>query len=626
MSGQTSEHMRILLAGNPNCGKSTLFNALTGGHAKTGNWHGVTVGMTERAARLNGKRATVTDLPGIYTLSSPNMEEEISRRALEGKDYAAALVVADALTLPRSLRLFYEVKARAPQTLLVVTMGDLLKRRGGFLDEKALSARLGAPVLCVNAHSRRDIRKLRAFLAENLFCGNVCGKDRPTVREDAASLEGIWSGGAFRESRAERFLYKPYIAVPLFFMTLLAVFFLAFANNMPGELLKGLLEELVAVRVGGALSPWARISGPAAAAAGFVSALFSGLGMLFSFLPQIAILYFALFMMEESGYMSALAFMTDGMFRKAGLTGRAAFSILMGFGCSAAAILTTRGLENKAVQRRAIRILPYISCSAKMPVYLAVISSFFTHKFLALAVIYFGGVFLALAAAFLLKRGEEETLAMEIAHLQFPSLRQVAKSLLFYCKQFIMKIVTVVAAVLVVMWFLLSFDFSLRYVGEGGAGSIAETLCRGLKYLFYPMGITEWQVALAAFTGLIAKESVAGMLAVFYGADLSAAMSAQSAAAFTAFIMACSPCVSAIAAAGRELGAGRAVADAFIQTGIAFLLAYAVYALLFFGAALWAVMGAALLTATAVFIKNKRGKRREKAYRLRARQAQRLHR
>ena len=626
MSRQTSEHMRILLAGNPNCGKSTLFNALTGGHAKTGNWHGVTVGMTERAARLNGKRATVADLPGIYTLSSPNMEEEISRRALEGKDYAAALVVADALTLPRSLRLFYEVKARAPQTLLVVTMGDLLKRRGGFLDEKALSARLGAPVLCVNAHSRRDIRKLRAFLAENLFCGNVCEKDRPIVREDGASVEGIWSGGAFRESRAERFLYKPYIAVPLFFMTLLAVFFLAFANNMPGELLKGLLEELVAVRVGGALSAWARNMGAAEAAAGFVSALFSGLGMLFSFLPQIAILYFALFMMEESGYMSALAFMTDGIFRKAGLTGRAAFSILMGFGCSAAAILTTRGLENKAVQRRAIRILPYISCSAKMPVYLAVISSFFTHKFFALAVIYFGGVFLALAAAFLLKRGEEETLAMEIAHLQFPSLRQVAKSLLFYCKQFIMKIVTVVAAVLVVMWFLLSFDFSLHYVGEGGAGSIAETLCRGLKYLFYPMGITEWQVALAAFTGLIAKESVAGMLAVFYGADLSAAMSAQSAAAFTAFIMACSPCVSAIAAAGRELGAGRAVADAFIQTGIAFLLAYAVYALLFFGAALWAVVGAALLTATAVFIKNKRGKRREKAYRLRARQAQRLHR
>ena len=326
MSSRTSEHMRILLAGNPNCGKSTLFNALTGGHAKTGNWHGVTVGMTERAARLNGKRASVTDLPGIYTLSSPNMEEEISRRALEGKDYAAALVVADALTLPRSLRLFYEVKARAPQTLLVVTMGDLLKRRGGFLDEKALSARLGAPVLCVNAHSRRDIRKLRAFLAENLFCGNVCGKDRPVVRKDAASLEGIWSGGAFRESRAERFLYKPYIAVPLFFMTLLAVFFFAFANNMPGELLKGLLEEFVAVRVGGALSAWARNMGAAEAAAGFVSALFSGLGMLLSFLPQIAILYFALFMMEESGYMSALAFMTDGIFRKAGLTGRAAFS------------------------------------------------------------------------------------------------------------------------------------------------------------------------------------------------------------------------------------------------------------------------------------------------------------
>ena len=315
--------------------------------------------------------------------------------------------------------------------------------------------------------------------------------------------------------------------------------------------------------------------------------------------------------------MSALAFMTDGIFRRVGLTGRAAFSILMGFGCSAAAILTTRGLESKSVQKRAILILPYISCSAKMPVYLAVVSSFFVHKFFALALIYFGGIALAFGAAFFLKaaRPAEEELVMEIAHLQFPSLRLIAKSLLFYCKQFIIKIATVVSAVLVVMWFLLSFDFSLHYVGEGGAGSIAEALCRWLKYLFYPMGITDWQVALSALTGLIAKESVA-------------AMSAASAVAFTVFIMACSPCVSAIAASARELGARAAVGYAFVQTGIAFLLAYAAYAFLSFGGIFAALLAAAALACVlAAAIRNKRaGKNREKIHRFRAGNAQRFHR
>lgn len=633
MGRKKTEHMRILLAGNPNCGKSTLFNALTGGHAKTGNWHGVTVGMTERAARIGGHGAVFADLPGIYSLSSPNMEEEISRRALAGKDYAAALVVMDALTLPRSLHLFYEVKALAPKTLLVVTMRDLLRRRGGFLDEKKLSEMLGVPVICVNAHSGRDIKKLRLFLSERLFAGEARGgapnaEGAENARGDTVpvseELACAWSGGAFKESRAEKLLYNPFVAVPLFFVTLLAVFFLAFADKMPGVLLKNLLEGWVSDDIGGFLSAKARGIGAAPAAVGLISALFSGLGMLLSFLPQIAILYLALFIMEESGYMSALAFMTDGIFRKAGLTGRAAFSVLMGFGCSAAAILTTRGLENKDVQRRAILILPYISCSAKMPVYLAVISCFFAHKFLALALIYFGGVALAFAAAFILKavRPAEEELVMEIAHLQFPSVRQVAKSLLFSCKQFIIKIVTTVTAVLIAMWFLLSFDFSMRYVGEGGAGCMAEVLCRGLKYLFYPMGITDWQVALSALTGLVAKESVAGMLAVFYGADLSAAMSAASAAAFTAFIMACSPCVSAIAAAARELGIRRALLNALLQTGIAFLLAYAVYAALYFGAALAAVLAAGVCLALFAGRKRK-GKKREKNHLRRENDAQR---
>ena len=554
---ERAQGLELLLVGNPNAGKSTLFNSLTGGHAKVGNWHGVTVGELSKETVLGGERCLVTDLPGIYSTRGMSMEERSACEYIEKHPEALLVFVGECATLPRALPLFGEL-GKGRKCLLVLTKRRQFERAGGKIDADELSRILGIPVLDAEGFRGKRLKERLSLLLKDASEGETFSLP-PSY---APAREGL--------SRADRWLLNGFFCIPLFFGILVFTFWVTFAPGLLGDTLKSLITRFFEETLGGLAG---KISSPVMRSF-LADGLLKSLGSVLCFLPQIVLLFFFLTVMEESGFLSRLAILTDGVFSKLGLNGRAVFSLLMGFGCSAAAILTTRGLDDKRIQRRVILCLPYISCSAKLPVYLTLASSFFPDPFLAVLLLYVLGVGLALFVAFFLKSGEA-SFVLELAPLQFPRPAYVVKALLFQVKQFIIKLGTVILAFFLASWLLSSFDVHLRFCGV--EESILARLCGGLRFLFAPIGLGDWKIAYAALSGLIAKENVAGALGMFYGGF---PFSAQSAFAFAVFILACSPCVSAIAASARELGVKSALLYAALQTGSAVLLSYLVYFLL----------------------------------------------
>ncbi len=536
---------RAVLAGNPNAGKTTLFNALTRSNLRTGNFHGVTTASAEKSSG----GITYVDAPGLYALNAYSMEENSAVQAVASADFI--IDVIDALTLENSLNLTRRLIATGKPVMLYVTKLNLLKRRGGSLDAEKLSRILGAPVFTCSPKS------LKRRLEEGVNF---------SVKREEAPLTSAYSAGRSAPSRADKLFYNRYFALFFFLAAIAAMFFLAFHPLMPGALLKNLTENLICDKLSSAITGAMENE---AVISLVQDGILGGAGGVLSFVPQLAILYLVLTLLDESGIMSALAFATDGLFEKFNLSGRAAFSLASGFGCTAAAIMTTRGYSTESAQKRTIAVLPYVPCGAKLPVFLTFISPLFENPFPVVTCFYFAGLALSLVFSSLIK-GKKEGMLSEVTPIIAPQFKAVGKKLYFYLKGFIIKVAGVVLLFCIASWFFSHFSFTFKYVDADE--SMLAVISRALTFIFYPMGVTDWRLAYAALCGFIAKENVAATVAMLMpagtGLDLAASL------AMCTFILLCPACVSAFSASCKEAGWKFTLKCFAVQTVIAFIGAY----------------------------------------------------
>jgi ferrous iron transport protein B len=662
--------MIFALAGNQNCGKTTLFNQLTGSNQHVGNFPGVTV--DRKFGEIRGEKAcTVVDLPGIYSIRPYTPEEIVTRDFILGERPDCIINIVDASNIERNLYLTLQLMEMQIPMVLALNMMDEVRKNGGTVNVAGMSKALGIPVVPISAVKNEGVSELvdaavqtakrRALPAVKDFCppgpvhrcihavahqiedhaqaarisvrfaatkliegdsdiaarleldqneleliehsitemetergmdrnaaladmryafiGRVC---RDTVVKPSQSAERA------RSERIDRVLTNRIWALPIFFGVMLSIFYLTF--NVVGAVLSNLLakgiDELASI-VDRALTQYDL--NPVVHSL-VIDGVFAGVGSVLSFLPIIVVLFFFLSILEDTGYMARVAFVMDQLLRKIGLSGRSIVPMLVGFGCSVPAIMATRTLASERDRQMTILLTPFMSCSAKIPIYGVFTAAFFPGKGgLVITSLYLMGILAGILAAKLMGgtvfRGNPVPFVMELPNYRFPSLQSVARLCWDKAKDFLIRAFTVIFIATLVVWFLQTFDVRFNVVDDSADSLLALTGAM-LSPLFAPLGFADWRVSTALVTGFIAKESVVSTLGVLTGAAgnvagaLGSLFTPASAISFLTFTLLYTPCVAAISAVRQELGSGWKAAEMAVgQCAVAWLAAFVVYRL-----------------------------------------------
>lgn len=663
--------MKFALAGNQNCGKTALFNALTGMRCHVGNFPGVTV--EQKTGEIKGKPdCTVVDLPGIYSLRPYTQEEIVTTDYILNERPDCIINITDATNIERNLYLTMQLLELDLPMVLALNMMDEVRANGGTIDIEKMSRELGIPVIPISAIKGEGVSELidraydtakehtlpiRAdfcpttspchrcihavmhlvqdhaetkklplrFCASKLIESDSDIADRLGLDENERELiehclvqleseSGLDRNAALADMRysfiesvvqasvvkcseskehrrsvaIDKVLTGKYTAIPVFLGIMLLIFWLTF--NVIGAALQNLLEigiGQLSDAVDRALTAFGM--NPVVHSL-IIDGIFTGVGSVLSFLPVIVTLFFFLSILEDTGYMARIAFVMDKPLRRLGLSGRSFVPMLIGFGCSVPAIMATRTVSSDRDRKMTIMLIPFMSCSAKIPIYSVFVAAFFPGRgALVMFALYLTGIILGIISALILKntafRGKPVPFVMELPNYRFPSPRSVALLLWEKARDFIERAFSVIFVATVVIWFLQSFDYRLNPVSDS-ANSLLAAVGRGIAVIFKPLGFGDWRFPTALISGFIAKEQVVSTLAVLIGCDsklLYTALptlfgSGPSACSFLVFTLLYTPCVAAVAAIRREFGSRIATAGTVIlQCLVAWIAAFLVY-------------------------------------------------
>lgn len=659
---------KIALIGNQNCGKTTLFNALTGSSQHVGNFPGVTVEQKTGFIKKHKDELELIDLPGIYSLSPYTSEEIVSIRYLLEEKPCLIINIIDATNMERNLYLTTQLLELNIPMILVLNMMDEVIVSGNSIDIDGLKERLEMDVVPISASKNEGIEDVITAIEKNLdqsshhidICHGVvhkaihsishiveqsaqslhlplrycvtkiiegdedmfdklhidqgdrhiiehilekmeeeAGTDREAALVDMrySFIEDVCQHTVFIESetkeqirseKIDRLLTHKYLGIPIFILIMLFIFYLTF--SLIGAPLQDLMDSLI-----GQFSNWIihllEVNDVAYWLRSLVGdGILAGVGSVLSFLPVIVILFFFLSMLEDSGYMARVAFVMDKALRKIGLSGRSFVPMLIGFGCSVPAIMATRTLSSDRDRKMTIILTPFMSCSAKLPIYGMIIAAFFPHKAaIVMLTIYCIGILVAIISAILLKNtvfiGEPVPFVLELPAYRIPTLKNVYLNVLDKAKDFIHKAFTIIFMASIVIWFLQSFSFTFDFVSDSSQ-SILAAIGSFVSPIFAPLGFNDWRASTALMTGITAKESVVSTLTVLtqssstaaFNQALSGIFTPLSAFAFLVFTVLYMPCVAAFAATRRELHSWiQAILTVLFQTGMAYLVAFLIY-------------------------------------------------